>query len=110
VEQCICPDGVTLLDKGDAARADHPFELLDGFEMGIDEGFIDELPEMLGGLQFGAVRRLIDKPDAVRHNEVFGAVPSSAIEAPPRRSSLANVSRPPASRITRNRPVPYPKI
>ncbi len=80
MEQRVCPDWLALRDKLDAAPAYHLFHLLDAFEMGIDQRFIDELPEVLGGLQLGAVRRLKHEPDAVRHGKVFRPVPARAIE------------------------------
>ena len=67
-------------DEFDAAVADDPFEFLDGLEMGIDDGLIDVLPEMLGGLQLGAMRRLIREPDTVRHGQVLRAMPARAID------------------------------
>jgi hypothetical protein len=60
-----------IFSDHDAALADHPFKVTDGLEMGVDQRFIYELPEVLGALQLGGVRRLKHEPDAVWHNRVF---------------------------------------
>ena len=58
MEQCTVADRVALRHEGDAAFADDLVEAVDGLEVCVGERFIDELPEVLGRLQFGAVRRL----------------------------------------------------
>ena len=54
-----------LLGKGDAAIADRLVEALDCCEAAVGERFVDERPQMLGRLQFGAVGGLEDKADAI---------------------------------------------
>ena len=80
MEERAGADHILLSDQGGAAPADNLFKILDGLEMGVDQWLIDELPEVLGGLHFGAVRRLKHEPDAIWDCQVFRAMPSSVIE------------------------------
>jgi len=80
MEQCAGADCILLANQFNAAFADNLFEILDGLEIGVDQRLIHELPEVFGGLQLWAVRRLEHEPDAAGHNQIFRSVPSSAIE------------------------------
>jgi len=53
MEEGAGADHVALAGEGDAAFADKLFEILDRLEIGVDQGFVDELPKVFGGLQFG---------------------------------------------------------
>ena len=80
MEERASPDRIALLDQGDAALADNPFEILDRLEIGIDQRFIDELPKVLGGLQLGAMGGLEDEPDAIGNGQIFWTVPACPVE------------------------------
>ena len=69
-----------LLGKGDAAIADRLVEARDCREAAVGERFVDERPQMLGRLQFGAVGGLEDEADAVGRGQVLWAVPASIVE------------------------------
>lgn len=58
-------DDVSMLVEETASSIDGSIEIVDCCEVGIDERLVDEGPEVLGGLEFRAARRLIDKPDAI---------------------------------------------
>ena len=58
-------DGAVILLERAAPRSNGAIEVIDGFEVFVDERLIDERPEALGGLEFRAAWRLIDEPDAV---------------------------------------------
>ena len=53
-----------------ASVGDDGIEIVDGVEVGVGERFIDERPQVLGGLELRAVGRLVDEPDAVGDGEV----------------------------------------
>ena len=80
MEQGVCADRIVLPDQGDAALANDFFEVLDGLEMSIGEGFVDELPKVLCRLQLRAMGGLEYKTDTVGHAQVFGTVPSGTVE------------------------------
>jgi hypothetical protein len=68
-----------LFGKGHAAFANGLIEILNRVEAFVGERFVDELPEMLGWLQFGAVSRLEDEPDAIGHGEFLRAMPARPV-------------------------------
>jgi len=80
MEQRACADSIALLNQGDAAFADNFFEILDGLEIGVGERLVDKLPKVLGRLQLGTVGGLEDEADAVGHGQIFGTVPTRAVE------------------------------
>src|SRR5438094_1128407 len=55
-------------------------EIVDGFEMSIDEGLVQQWPEVLCRLQLRAVGRLEHQPYAVENGEVFRTVPAGSVE------------------------------
>ena len=63
-----------------ASLGDGGVDIVDGIEVSVGEGFVDERPKMLGRLQFRGARGLIDEPDAVRNREVFRRVPAGIVE------------------------------
>ena len=65
MEQCAVFDCLGLFDDFPTPLGDSLFEIFERLEESVDEGLVEELPEMLGRLQFGAVRRLKDEVDAV---------------------------------------------
>ena len=69
VEQRAITDHVALFGKGNAAFANGLIEILNRVEAFVGERFVDKLPEMFGWLQFGAVSRLEDEPDAIGHGK-----------------------------------------
>ena len=60
-----------LLQRG-TARQLHLLQLLDTGEMVIDEDGIGQRPQMLGGLQFGGIRRQEQQMGAIRFSETAG--------------------------------------
>ncbi len=80
MEQGACADYFALADEGNAAAADSLVEVLDSFEIGIDQRLVHEVPEMLGGLQPGAMGGLEHEPDAIWNSQIFWPVPSGVIE------------------------------
>jgi hypothetical protein len=65
MEEGAGADWLSLVHEGDAALTDNFFEVLDGLEVSVDQGLVDELPKVLGRLQFGTMRRLKHEPDAI---------------------------------------------
>jgi hypothetical protein len=53
-------------------------EGFEGFEVLVDDGFVDERPEAFGGLQLGTVGRQEDQ-GAVRDGQAAGAVPAGVV-------------------------------
>lgn len=49
-------------------------------EVTVDDGLVDEAPEVLGGLEFGGVGRQVDEPQAVGHPQSRFGVPSGTVE------------------------------
>ena len=48
--------------------------------MAIDQDGIGERPQMLGGLEFGRIRRQEEQVDMVGHAQALRAVPAGAIQ------------------------------
>ena len=82
MEQRAVSDHVLLLGKGDAAIADRLVEARDCREAAVGERFVDERPQMLGRLQFGAVGGLEDEADAVPAAAVFAEFNARIITQP----------------------------
>ena len=64
----------------DAARELGVFQVLDGGEMLVDQRGVGKRPQVLGGLQFGRVRRQKEQVHVVRHPQLDAGVPAGAIE------------------------------
>lgn len=73
-------DGAVILLEPAASRGNGAIEVVDGFEVLVDERLIDKGPEALSGLEFRAARRLIDQPDAIWNWKIFWAVPAGIIK------------------------------
>ena len=73
-------DGAVILLEAAAPRRNGAIEVVDGFEVLIDERLIDKGPKALSGLKFRAAWRLIDEPDAVWNWKIFRAVPAGIIK------------------------------
>jgi hypothetical protein len=63
-----------------AALGDDGVQILQCFEILIGEGFIEQRPQMLGGLELGTIGRQIDQEDAIRDREPGRTVPASIVE------------------------------
>ena len=72
MEERAGADHFLLAGERDAALTDGLVEVFDGLEIAIDQGLVDEGPQMLGRLQLGAVGGLEDEANAVGHDEVLG--------------------------------------
>ena len=69
-----------LVGESEAAFTYDIVEILNGLEVAIDEWFVHEGPQVLGGLQLGTVGGLKDEPDAVWNDEVLGPMPTGIVE------------------------------
>jgi len=76
----VACDGLLILVEMAASLGDDGIEIVDGVEVGVGERLIDERPQVLGGLEFRAMGRLVDEPDAVGDGEVLRTVPSGIVE------------------------------
>jgi hypothetical protein len=73
-------DGAVILLEHAAPRSNGAIEVVDGFEVLVDERLIDKGPEALGRLEFRAAWRLIDEPDAVWDWKIFRTMPAGIIK------------------------------
>ena len=80
MEERAGTDGRLLLGECDATFADGVVEILDGVEVAIDEGLVDECPQVLSGLQLRAVGRLEYEPKAVGHRQVLRTMPAGIVD------------------------------
>jgi hypothetical protein len=80
MEVGVAFDDVLIVEEVTASCSDNGIEVIDRFEVLVGERFVDQGPEVLGGLEFGAVSGLIDEPDAVGDRQVLRAVPSGIVE------------------------------
>jgi len=70
----VACDGALVAMEMAASRGNRSIEIIEGSEVFVDERLIDEGPKVLGGLEFRAVGRLKDEPDAVGDRQVFRAM------------------------------------
>jgi hypothetical protein len=63
-----------------AALGEDGIQVMDRMEVLVGDGLVDQRPEMLCGLEFGAVGRLVDEPHALRDGQVFRCVPAGIVE------------------------------
>src|SRR3954469_14294780 len=63
-----------------AARGDDGAEFVQRGDMPIGDWLIHQRPEMLGGLEFGRVRRQEDKADPLGDGQVLGSMPAGVVE------------------------------
>ena len=93
MEACLSPDEFAVCGEGDAALGEDGVEIGEGFEVLVDDGFVEMDPERFGGLEFWGVGvrgtrkpssgrfspRTIHQTDAVGHRQRRG-VPSGPVE------------------------------
>lgn len=63
-----------------AALFDAVLDLGQVAEVPVDDGLVDEAPEVLGGLEFGGVGRQVDEPQTLGHAQPRLRVPACAVE------------------------------
>jgi len=63
-----------------AALGEDGIERVEGLEVAVDDGFVEQRPEVLGRLQLGGIGRQIDEPDAFGHGEPRFGVPAGPVE------------------------------
>ena len=94
-----------MVAEGAAAFGEKGVEVVERLEVAVGDGFVDERPEVLGGLEFRRVGWQVDEPDAsgtARFGSVCQPAPSSRRTMI--RSRPAPVSRAkPASIISKSR-------
>jgi len=66
--------------EGSAASKLGIFQLLDGGEVLVDECGVGQWPQVLGGLEFGRVRRQKEQVDVLRHPQFDTGMPARPIE------------------------------
>jgi hypothetical protein len=71
---------VPIFGQHAASIADGGIEIVDGIEVFVGQRLVDERPQMFGGLQFGAVGRLIDRPNTVRKGQILRAMPARIVK------------------------------
>ncbi len=80
MEACLAADKVAILFEGDAPLRHDGIEVFDGFEVLVDDRFVDVDPKRLGRLQLRGVGRQVDEADTLGHRETGGCVPAGAVE------------------------------
>ena len=73
-------DDFGVLVEESTSRVEDGVEVFQPVEVLVDDGLIDEGPEMLGRLEFRCVGRQVDEAQAVRHGEVRPRVPACSVE------------------------------
>ncbi len=73
-------DGVSLVGEGGASLADDVVEFVDGRDMFVDDGLVDQRPQCFGWLQFWRVGRQEDQAHAVGDMEARFAMPAGVVE------------------------------
>ena len=63
-------DGVSFVGEGGASLADDVVEFVDGRDMFVDDGLVDQRPQRFGWLQFWRVGRQEDQRHAQRRGSV----------------------------------------
>ena len=63
-----------------AARGEDGAEFVQRGDMPIGDRLIHQRPEMLGGLEFGRVRRQEDEADPLGDGQVLGSMPAGVVE------------------------------
>ena len=98
MEACLAADELSVFAEGAAAVGDDGIEVVQGFEMAVDDGRVDVDPQGLGGLQFRRLGRQEDKADALGHIERRGMQPapsstSTMMGSGPAPTSLASSAK-----------------
>jgi len=73
-------DGLAFLGERDASLGDDFVELINGGDMLVDDGLVDERPQRLRRLQFRRVGREKDEPHAVENSQPRFAMPASVVD------------------------------
>ena len=66
--------------EGSAACQLRLFELLNAFEMAVDQQRIGERPQMFSGMEFWGIGWQEEQVDVVRHAQALRAMPAGAIQ------------------------------
>jgi hypothetical protein len=80
VESGSAFDVVSFVGEGGASLADDVVEFVDGRDMFVDDGLVDQRPQRFGWLQFWRVGRQEDQPHAVWDMEPRFAMPAGVVE------------------------------
>ena len=75
MEVCLCGDELAILMEEAAALGQECIHVADGFKVLVDHRFVDERPEVFGGLQLRCVGRQVNEPQPVRYGEAWFGVP-----------------------------------
>src|SRR5437870_5645477 len=73
-------NGGLALHQCAASLGDNGIEVIDRTEVFVDKRLVDKRPQVLSGLQFCAVGRLVDRRDTVWKGEILRAVPAGIVE------------------------------
>ena len=66
--------------EGPAAFGEDGVERAERLDVAVDDGLVDQRPEVLGRLELGGVGRQVDEADAVGDGEARFGVPAGAVE------------------------------
>jgi hypothetical protein len=80
MEQRCRADALGLALEDRAVGQLRLFELLDGLKMAVDERHVGQRPQMLGGLEFGRIRRQEEQMNMVRDTQALSGVPAGAVQ------------------------------
>ncbi|MDP4027136.1 hypothetical protein Q8W71_31645 [Methylobacterium sp. NEAU 140] len=80
MEEGVVPQRIWIVFEVAASRFDEGLELGHRLEVLVDDGLVDEAPEVLCGLEFGRVGRQVDEPQAVGHAQSRFGVPTGPIK------------------------------
>ena len=80
MEECVGAQGIGIGFEVAAALLDVVLDVGDLVEVPVDDGFVEEAPEVLGGLEFGGVGRQVDQPQPLGDAQAGLGVPSGTVE------------------------------
>ena len=73
-------DGVAFVDEGGASFSDDVVEFVDGRDVFVDDGFVDQRPQRFGWLQLGRIGRQEDQAHAFGYAQASFAMPTGVVE------------------------------
>jgi hypothetical protein len=73
-------DRILILMKDATALRDDSIQVIDCVEVCVHEWFVDERPQVLGGLQLRAVGRLVDQANTLWNGKILRPVPTRVVE------------------------------
>ena len=76
----MAPDFFAFAGEGGASRGDDFLEGLEGWDVLVDDGLVDQRPQRFGRLHLRGVGGLEDEAQTVRHGEGRLAVPAGVVE------------------------------